>query len=233
MQAFFEIWIETHSSKAHQSFWPVLNRETLTAINISSRLDISWDGELHLFTSSLITAGIGKPQHMYRHVNPIAIPQHPSWSNVIVIVHSVFAPCLLAWLCMSLNLHELPQSAMKHGSAGPLDVSPISCLKQVYRQCQSRSAGSAAVPLTRKFQRKKPQQYSNYNPAWIVTTPGTTWVFTVVRNCLLWRIQWGMKVFSYTEVTIASLSLKTWIFANCKNDQIPSFEVGRKANYIL
>lgn len=104
MQAFFKIWIEAHSSKAHQSFWPVLNRETLTAINISSKLDISWDGELHLFTSSLIQQEQANPSICTGMWTQLPSPNMPLWPNANVIVRSVSASCLLAWLCMLLDL---------------------------------------------------------------------------------------------------------------------------------
>lgn len=178
----------------------------------------------------------GKPQHLYRHVNPSATPQHPfvAWC----CCNYSFCFCTLpAWLCILLDLRATSMGCHKTGLQW-VSLSPASCLKQGCHQHQSRATGSAAVPgTTRKFWHKTHSSIQTSALPELVATPGTTWALTVltgVRNSLLWRKEWGMKVLSCTEGAIASPSLTTsWVSINCKNNQIPRFEVERKANSML
>lgn len=115
-QACFEIWIVTHSSKAHQYFWLVLNRETLTTINISRRMDISWDGALHLFTSSLTWSKQANPSVCTGTWTQVPHLNTSSWPDD-VIIPSVFALCLLGFAFHWTSEWPL-WTATKHRSRG-------------------------------------------------------------------------------------------------------------------
>lgn len=178
------------------------------------------------FHFQLCMVEAGKPQSFYRHVNPSATPQQPlvAWC----CCNYSFCFCTLpAWLCILLNPRVTSGLPQNHC----VSLSPTSCSKQGYHQHQSRATGSAAVPgTTRKFWHKT---HNNIQTSALVTSPGTTWAFKVlpvVRNSLLWRKEWGMKVLSYTEVGIASPSLTTLcIFTNRKKKPDSKLWSGEKS----
>lgn len=195
----------------------------------------------------------GKPQCLYKLMNPRATPQHPfvAWC----CCNYSFCFCTLpAWLCISLTLGVTSMDCHKTQVQG-VSLSPASCWKQDCHQHQSRATGSAAVPVTtRKFWHKT---HSNIQtsalPAWLCI-PLTLRVTSV--DCLNWwplqgpleslqcwqwsaipsseenSVEWRSS--ATQKVGIASPSLTMlWIFTNCKSNQIPSFEVERKANSML
>lgn len=108
----------------------------------------------------------------------------PLWRNAIVIIQLV---CLLGFARYWTSVSP-PWITTKHHktwvSRDPwMLLSPSSCLKQVCHQCQSRPAGSSAVPLTKKFQHKTHSNIQTTTLPELVNAPRTTRVFTVTRNC--------------------------------------------------
>lgn len=143
----FDIWIGTHSSKAHQYFRLVLNRGTLTAINISRRLDISWGGALHLFTSSLARCKQANPSE------PSASPYHPfvAWC---CCNYSLCSCTLPAWLCISLTL-RVTSVGWHRAQVQGVPLSPVQ--SHSFSCCPRHHIKPTA---------QNPQQYSNFGLAW-------------------------------------------------------------------
>ena len=129
---------------------------------------------------------------MHRHVNPVAIPQHSFVASCYCnyAVCFLHLACLLGFVCYWTSASP-PWTTTKHhktrvGRATRCySAQPPAWSRSInHHQCQSRPAGSAAVPLARKFRHKKHCNIQTTTLPELVTTPGTTQVFTVVWSTL-------------------------------------------------